>query len=114
MRGKLETKEEKVPNVYRFNEARALCAGSCGLREAPSAKGVASMRPAHYAREVALNKVLECSYGDASMRPAHYAREVAWRLRLGLLCIRFNEARALCAGSSVNLSNSFASSLLLQ
>ena len=37
---------------------------------------------------------------EASMRPAHYAREVAsaslsrWRS-----CKRFNEARALCAGS---------------
>ena len=36
----------------------------------------ASMRPAHYAREVQLQVRRRHVDGRASMRPAHYAREV--------------------------------------
>ena len=39
---------------------------------------VASMRPAHYAREVPLARIIVVRPGDASMRPAHYAREVVY------------------------------------
>ena len=42
----------------------------------------ASMRPAHYAREVKVGRALRLFFPRASMRPAHYAREVAW-FRLG-------------------------------
>ena len=37
---------------------------------------LASMRPAHYAREVVEADVLRLAGRAASMRPAHYAREV--------------------------------------
>ena len=41
-----------------------------------------------------------CGTGAASMRPAHYAREVLLGRQLkGQLHCCFNEARALCAGS---------------
>ena len=60
----------------------------------------ASMRPAHYAREVLERSELQDTREFASMRPAHYAREV-WtatpNMRSPPCC--FNEARALCAGS---------------
>ena len=36
----------------------------------------ASMRPAHYAREVLVAVAADEPPADASMRPAHYAREV--------------------------------------
>ena len=36
----------------------------------------ASMRPAHYAREVISNRASNDGSAKASMRPAHYAREV--------------------------------------
>ena len=36
----------------------------------------ASMRPAHYAREVPMAFHISVPRGIASMRPAHYAREV--------------------------------------
>ena len=85
----------------RFNEARALCAGSppCQGRangESPRA----SMRPAHYAREVSLAPHAFTVVALASMRPAHYAREVN-RLFISSASasLSFNEARALCAGS---------------
>ena len=39
----------------------------------------ASMRPAHYAREVGLNGEILHQAVQASMRPAHYAREVRRR-----------------------------------
>ena len=62
----------------RFNEARALCAGSYPLLPKKSASQIL-----------------------ASMRPAHCAREVRKRNRRKRLCLScFNEARALCAGSS--------------
>ena len=109
-----------------FNEARALCAGSCrasaGSRPAPSfneARALCagswpvaaistsiwlcpSMRPAHCAREVVeSNSVLDIGRAP-SMRPAHCAREVvnlqSWN---GMEIQSFNEARALCAGSSL-------------
>ena len=61
----------------RFNEARALCAGSpTGNPTTPTEAADASMRPAHYAREVP-NRQIHYGRPDlASMRPAHYAREV--------------------------------------
>ena len=60
----------------------------------------ASMRPAHYAREVPANIRGACGWMEASMRPAHYAREVhtaGGGPSPQKSC--FNEARALCAGS---------------
>ena len=63
---------------FSFNEARALCAGSCRntlLQQA--ANRVASMRPAHYAREVSQDPETQYVPCNASMRPAHYAREVS-------------------------------------
>ena len=60
----------------------------------------ASMRPAHYAREVSSPSLYLRRGGQASMRPAHYAREVQQiLLENGLGDTGFNEARALCAGS---------------
>ena len=60
----------------------------------------ASMRPAHYAREVSLRFVPIWRILLASMRPAHYAREVNSSQRArGCDTGSFNEARALCAGS---------------
>ena len=38
----------------------------------------ASMRPAHYAREIGRPAAGEPSPPPASMRPAHYAREIEW------------------------------------
>ena len=83
-----------------------------------------SMRPAHYAREVAFLGMLKQGAGGPSMRPAHYAREVGQMERSGskdrhpsmrpahyarevgrfsapanASSCAFNEARALCAGS---------------
>ena len=62
--------------THRFNEARALCAGS-SRKSSPRRKNeVASMRPAHYAREVLGATDEAIRHINASMRPAHYAREV--------------------------------------
>ena len=47
----------------------------------------ASMRPAHYAREVPLEGVVAGALPVASMRPAHYAREVQAR-RMGAVAGR--------------------------
>ena len=66
------------PAPARFNEARALCAGSPCARTPDTPSAGASMRPAHYAREV--------------------LRVVSPLQRRNF---RFNEARALCAGSPV-------------
>ena len=64
------------------------------------AKYLASMRPAHYAREVRRRMLKPNIAPVASMRPAHYAREVVTRnCTNSVLANRFNEARALCAGS---------------
>ena len=61
----------------------------------------ASMRPAHYAREVHPRVAEPNSVALASMRPAHYAREVGpGSSRSPAQSRGFNEARALCAGSS--------------
>ena len=65
----------------RFNEARALCAGSCYTEIDWDAYYGASMRPAHYAREVASAALSEAMPVIASMRPAHYAREVPDKAR---------------------------------
>ena len=42
----------------------------------PHSESFASMRPAHYAREVGPNQSRQSWNISASMRPAHYAREV--------------------------------------
>ena len=89
----------------RFNEARALCAGSRGYKQRDLRKPNASMRPAHYAREVDNILLQERVESLASMRPAHYAREVRLRNATeGAPMKRFNEARALCAGSQLHLA----------
>ena len=93
MRGKsAQSRRRHAASQRRFNEARALCAGS----------------PAATAWALLPNKI-------ASMRPAHYAREVtaaggrqAGRHR------SFNEARALCAGSPRNLNWPSTPVMLLQ
>ena len=70
------------------------------LDDAGGAAGGASMRPAHYAREVQRLRLPGPDDGPASMRPAHYAREVVpGALRSPGRAQCFNEARALCAGS---------------
>ena len=52
--------------------------GKSGLRFGPRRQGrPASMRPAHYAREVLQSLHRRRLGAQASMRPAHYAREVA-------------------------------------
>ena len=82
---------------------------SCVENSRPDPAPTASMRPAHYAREVEGKFRLYRVGGEASMRPAHYAREVlqdAEFSRRGILC--FNEARALCAGSRVGRRHSAA------
>ena len=74
--------------------------------------GQASMRPAHYAREVVEVVLQPSAETNASMRPAHYAREVAggWR-RCLRRSGRFNEARALCAGSFRRPADALAAGL---
>ena len=49
---------------------------SCMPKPLATLKGAASMRPAHYAREVHGGLPLDSAGARASMRPAHYAREV--------------------------------------
>ena len=84
-----------------FNEARALCAGSFFRPQRTRSAARASMRPAHYAREVGLAGTLGCltpiCFNEARalcagslQRPGYFAKATP----------RFNEARALCAGSS--------------
>ena len=68
---------------------------------APLEYSSASMRPAHCAREVRPALLEAANVPHASMRPAHCAREVGAALPAGgIWKRRFNEARALCAGSS--------------
>ena len=76
MRGKSMENQDQPGDRTCFNEARALCAGSNQTSQETSNMENASMRPAHYAREVP--HVLQPFLGTivASMRPAHYAREV--------------------------------------
>ena len=78
MRGKLPPcRAPRWAAAKGFNEARALCAGSSArqLERRPALQ--ASMRPAHYAREVDARRQQRWREAEkASMRPAHYAREV--------------------------------------
>ena len=61
---------------------------------------VASMRPAHQAREVSPRTPAHPPPSSASMRPAHQAREVGVNRAPAMLMVsRFNEARASSAGS---------------
>ena len=65
-------------------------------------RAVASMRPAHCAREVGDAEILKMEPPIASMRPAHCAREVTPAAAPACSAVGcFNEARALCAGSLV-------------
>ena len=77
MRGKSRKSKRNTFGPNSFNEARALCAGS----HPPSGRqwdhDAASMRPAHYAREVGPRPADGPHAACASMRPAHYAREVS-------------------------------------
>ena len=85
-----------------FNEARASSAGSNdGQAESYHTERIASMRPAHQAREVIHAEANHIRVQNASMRPAHQAREVRsdWRAHPGL-GKGFNEARASSAGSN--------------
>ena len=66
----------RTPPRASFNEARALCAGSWIDRREQYEERMASMRPAHCAREVASRADLIRVALFASMRPAHCAREV--------------------------------------
>ena len=73
------------------------------------------MRPAHYAREVQGAEPAAARRGGASMRPAHYAREVLGAGRSPRSAeSRFNEARALCAGSQAPLTAPSSWRLMLQ
>ena len=77
MRGKFSPLQSSHNPSSSFNEARALCAGSClRLRQHHPAQAVASMRPAHCAREVDGPALRRGAADAASMRPAHCAREV--------------------------------------
>ena len=76
MRGKSARRRPSNRGHTRFNEARALCAGSLGHMATVENLRVASMRPAHYAREVDALFGGNSELSKASMRPAHYAREV--------------------------------------
>ena len=79
------------------------------------AAGPASMRPAHCAREVNAAHLLGELAHHASMRPAHCAREVGEAGELDALsAFRFNEARALCAGSFPHKAGADAQGALLQ
>ena len=88
--------------VQRASMRPAHCA-----REVPVRQGrgdphrAASMRPAHCAREVGGGGLRQKPAHRASMRPAHCAREVPVLDEAGSkVSSSFNEARALCAGSS--------------
>ena len=52
MRGKFQRGKSRHPQINSFNEARALCAGSAPANIRGACGWMASMRPAHYAREV--------------------------------------------------------------
>ena len=82
MRGKFPTQHRQLPRTSK-----------------------ASMRPAHCAREVHSNAYETATGTQASMRPAHCAREVPTTPPPAAprRC-RFNEARALCAGSCFKLN----------
>ena len=108
----------------RFNEARANCAGNCGIEPSTILHFLASMRPAQIAREIEPAHPLLDPVLTASMRPAQIAREIhdgaPRRSRAGAASMRpaqiareivhpdgrtygptgrFNEARANCAGN---------------
>ena len=113
-----------------FNEARAFCAGNRGqyrrrrrgvaleasMRPALSAREisavygsvlraevrVASMRPALSAREIPEFGAMLAGAVNASMRPALSAREIeVLRPHPQKANVRFNEARAFCAGNRI-------------
>ena len=101
MRGKLGGAAGERPGVDHASMRPAHYARE--VAHAPSdplGESLASMRPAHYAREVTRAQAAPARAQTASMRPAHYAREVRRRGTCRpARAPRFNEARALCAGS---------------
>ena len=91
-----------------FNEARAFSAGNPCCAAAGLARRVASMRPAHSAREIPKEDKEKVEVKDASMRPAHSAREIrisSWTCSEACNC--FNEARAFSAGNLKSSSFKF-------
>ena len=85
---------------WSFNEARAFSAGNQFSSSSESTVYIASMRPAHSAREILDEIQPESRNARASMRPAHSAREIRGldrRPRSRIWC--FNEARAFSAGN---------------
>ena len=84
-----------------FNEARALCAGSCDVVVMDDFRNIPSMRPAHYAREVVLRsaptRFPSLPFNEARALCAGSCYTVP---SVGAARFPFNEARALCAGSS--------------
>ena len=81
MRGKFRAVTTTVLRTCSFNEARALCAGSSARARSNIQDFISpSMRPAHYAREVAARGRDPAEPPLPSMRPAHYAREVSSRV----------------------------------
>ena len=104
MRGKLPAQAGELPHDSLASMRPAHYAREVPQRVDVRQRSVeASMRPAHYAREVLDSLTAAYIPCGASMRPAHYAREVSKpRRRPGGGRRSFNEARALCAGSSAN------------
>ena len=101
MRGKFISQRGRMLAWRCFNEARAFCAGNSrmGRRRGDDGRR-ASMRPAHFAREIAGATATIRALRLASMRPAHFAREIgAGRGGGQRRHRRFNEARAFCAGN---------------
>ena len=77
MRGKFAQEPGAVPVHETASMRPAHYAREVGLAFAfLHVHSHASMRPAHYAREVFPSAVSSVSEIEASMRPAHYAREV--------------------------------------
>ena len=127
MRGKFDTAGKAITlRGDRFNEARAFCAGNCRRDRTSPPPGkcfnearafcagnslaalwrpvdpcAASMRPARFAREIFRTHPNQIHTRYASMRPARFAREILQSV-IGfiVLLLRFNEARAFCAGNS--------------
>ena len=99
--GSLQTRESKMADPVGFNEARALCAGSCSKHaNEPQILSRFNEARALCAGSWPPGAPAGACGALASMRPAHYAREVSGRaMSVAAVLFSFNEARALCAGS---------------
>ena len=76
------TREDAERCRRGFNEARAFSAGNLHADTADQPRAMASMRPAHSAREIVPTAERVRRWEFASMRPAHSAREISAAARM--------------------------------